>query len=137
MNPRSYEATSDEFQICSRPSSNLIISLQHLHTMLLKVSSSPKRTQHLVFHRYRQTSGFRVHFTHTFGGITSIQVYIFLRELDTFWITHIRTLKTEIIPVNTARNKSGNPPEQLRPENMPFFKIPQSNFTNHIAIYLH
>ena len=43
MNPRSYEANSDEFPDLYPASRNLIISLQHLHTMLLKVSSSLRK----------------------------------------------------------------------------------------------
>ena len=110
------------FQICSQPSRNLKISLQHLHTMLLKISSSLRKPK----------SGFldigkQVHFTHTFRKITSTQVDIFLMELDTFDNSY-KNLKNGLIPVNTARNKSGNPPEQLRPENCHFL-IPWSNVT--------
>ena len=57
---------------------------------------------------------------HTFRGITSKQVDIFLGNLILLDNSY-KNLKNGLIPVNTTRNKSGNPPEQLRPEYCQFF----------------
>ena len=53
-----------------------------------------------------------------------------------FLANSYKNLKNKLIPVNTARNKSRNPQEKLRPENCHFFKIPFSNVTKH-HYYLH
>ena len=55
-----------------------------------------------------------MHFRHTFEGITSIQVDIFFQGNLTFLDNLHKNFKNEVIPVNTANNKSGNPQEQLR-----------------------
>ena len=82
-NPRSYEATLDKFPdlfpAFQKPDNQFATSSNHA----FKSTKFPKKIN-LWFSRYRQTSGFRVHFTRTFGRITSTQVDIFLRELDTF-----------------------------------------------------
>ena len=66
MNPRSYEATSDKFSdlflAFKEPNNQFATSLYHF----FKSIKFPKKTN-FWFSRYRQTSGFRVHFTHTFG----------------------------------------------------------------------
>ena len=83
MNPRSYEATSDEFPdlfpAFQKPDNQFATSSYHA----FKSIKFPKKTN-FWFSRYRQTSGFQVHFTCTFGRITLTQVDIFLRERDTF-----------------------------------------------------
>ena len=83
MNPRSPEATSDEFPdlfpAFQKADNQFATSLYHA----LKSIKFPKKTN-FWFSRYRQMSGFQVHYTHTFGRITLTQVDIFLRELDTF-----------------------------------------------------
>ena len=77
MNPRSYEATSDEFPdlfpAFKEPDNHFATSSYHAFKSII-----PK-IPNIWFFRYR-----RVHFRHTFGGITSTQVDIFLREFDTF-----------------------------------------------------
>ena len=81
--PRSYEATSDEFldlfPAFQKPDNQFATSSYHA----LKSIKFPKKTN-VWFSRYRQTSSFQVHFTHTFRRIALTQVDIFLRELDTF-----------------------------------------------------
>ena len=47
-------------------------------------------------------------------------MHSFFRELD-FLDNSYKNLKNGLIPVNTAMNKSGNPPEQLRPEKTAIF----------------
>ena len=83
MNPRSPEATSDEFPdlfpAFQKPDNQFATSSYHA----LKSIKFPKKTN-FWFSRYRKTSGFQVHFTHTFRRITFTHVDIFLRELDTF-----------------------------------------------------
>ena len=83
VNPRSPEATSDKFPdlfpAFQKPDNQFTTSSYHA----LKSIKLPKKTN-FWFSRYRQTSGFQVLFTHTFGTITLTQVHIFLRELDTF-----------------------------------------------------
>ena len=82
-NTRSYEATSDEFldlfPAFQKPDIQFATSSCHA----LRSIKFPKKIN-VWFSRYRQTSGFRVHFMHTFGRITLTQADIFLRELDTF-----------------------------------------------------
>ena len=116
------------FRICSQPSRNLRISLQDLHTMLLKVSSSLRKPTSGFLDIGKRVVFKLVHFTHTFGRITLTQVDIFLRELDTFQITFIRALKSELIPVNTSR--------KVIPENIHFL-IPWSKVTKRRYNYLH
>ena len=91
-NPRSYEATLDEFPdlfpAFQKPDIQFATSLYHA----LKSIKFPKKTN-IWFSRCRKTSSFQVLFMHTFGKITLTQVDIFLRKLDNFLITYIRTLK--------------------------------------------
>ena len=81
MNPRSYEATADEFldlfPAFQKPDNQFATSSYHA----FKSFKVPKKTNFWIS-RYRQMSGFQVHFTHTFGRMTLTQVDIFLRELD-------------------------------------------------------
>ena len=82
-NPRLYEATSNEFPNlfpAFKESDNQFATSSYHAFKSIKF---PKKTN-VWFSRYRQSSGFQVHFTHTFGRITSTQVDIFLRELHTF-----------------------------------------------------
>ena len=83
MNQRSPEATLDEFldlfPAFQKPDNQFPTSSYHA----LKSIKFSKKTN-FWFSRYRKTSGFQVHFTHTFGGIIFTHVDIFLRELDIF-----------------------------------------------------
>ena len=83
MNPRLYEATSDEFPdlllAFKEPDNQFAISSYYA----FKSIKFPKKTN-VWFSKNRQMSGFQVHFKHIFRRITSKQVDIFLRELDTF-----------------------------------------------------
>ena len=138
-NPRSYEATLDEFlnlfPAFKEPDNQFVTPSYHA----FKSIKFTKKTN-VWFSRYRHTSGFRVHFTHTSKRITLTQIDSFLGELDTFLDNSYKNLKNKLIPVNSARNKSGNPPEQLRPENCHFL-ILWSNVTKcryiHIYIFHH
>ena len=79
MNPRSYEATSDEFPDLLLQGRNLIISLQHLHAIHFKCIKSPLKLD-IWFSRYRQTE----RFSSALNAQPSTQVDVFLRELVTF-----------------------------------------------------
>ena len=83
MNPRSYEATLNKFPDLFPAFQKLDNQFAASSDHALKSIKFPKKTN-FWFSRYRQTSGFQVHFTHTFRRITLTQVDIFLRELDTF-----------------------------------------------------
>ena len=47
-----------------------------------------------------------------------------------------KNLKNGLTPVNTARNKSGNPPEQLRPENNHFLYSLEQRHKMSLYIYI-
>ena len=79
MNPRSYEATLDEFPdlfpAFEKPDNQFVISSYYASYYAFK---SSLKNPEIWFFRYkcRQTSSFQVHFRHTFEGITSTQVDI-------------------------------------------------------------
>ena len=78
-NPRSYEVTLNEFPdlfpAFKEPDNQFPTSSYHA----LRISSSLQNPTFGIL-----DIGKRVVFTHTFGGITLTQIYIFLRELNYF-----------------------------------------------------
>ena len=82
MNPKSYEATLDEFPdlftAFVKPDNQFATS--SYYASYYAFTSSLKNPE-IWFFRYkcRQTSSFQVHFRHTLRGITSIQVDIFFQ----------------------------------------------------------